>query len=68
MAATESGGAVLGGPSNGGRGSLSTGALEASNVDVGESVVSLIPHQQPFPLTPRSSPRRTTSRSLQLKR
>jgi flagellar hook protein FlgE len=60
VAATGSSGAVLGDPGTGGRGSLSAGALEASNVDVGESMVSLIQHQPPFPLAPRSSPRRTT--------
>jgi len=31
-----------------GRGTLSAGALEASNVDVGEEMVSMIQHQRAF--------------------
>jgi len=48
VATTESGGAVLGNPGTGGRGTLSAGALEASNVDVGEEMVSMIQHQRAF--------------------
>jgi flagellar hook protein FlgE len=45
---TESGDAVLGNPGSGGRGTLSAGALELSNVDVGEEMVSMIQHQRAF--------------------
>lgn len=44
----ESGGPVLGGPGSGGRGTVSAGALEASNVDMGEEMVSMIQHQRAF--------------------
>jgi flagellar hook protein FlgE len=48
VATTESGGAVLGNPGTGGRGSVTAGAVEASNVDVGEEMVSMIQHQRAF--------------------
>jgi flagellar hook protein FlgE len=48
VATTESGGAALGNPGTGGRGTLSAGAVEASNVDVGEEMVSMIQHQRAF--------------------
>lgn len=44
----ESGSAVLGAPGSGGRGSLSAGALETSNVDLGEEFVDMIRHQRAF--------------------
>jgi flagellar hook protein FlgE len=43
-----SGAAVLGGPGSGGRGSVSEGAIENSNVDIGEEMVSMIQHQRAF--------------------
>jgi flagellar hook protein FlgE len=48
VATKESGGAVLGSPGSGGRGTLSAGAIEASNVDAGEEMVSMIQHQRAF--------------------
>jgi flagellar hook protein FlgE len=53
IATNESGGAVLGGPGSGGRGTVSPGAPEASNVDVGEEVVSMISTSAVSPPTPR---------------
>jgi flagellar hook protein FlgE len=44
----ESGTAALGGASSGGRASVSAGALESSNVDLGEEFVGLIQHQRSF--------------------
>jgi flagellar hook protein FlgE len=44
----ESGSPVLGAPGGGGRGTLSAGAIEQSNVDMGEEMVSLIQHQRAF--------------------
>jgi flagellar hook protein FlgE len=44
----ESGTAALGGASAGGRASVSAGALESSNVDLGEEFVGLIQHQRSF--------------------
>jgi flagellar hook protein FlgE len=44
----ESGSPVLGGPGGGGRGTLSAGTIEQSNVDMGEEMVSLIQHQRAF--------------------
>ena len=44
----ESGTAALGGASTGGRASVSAGALESSNVDLGEEFVGLIQHQRSF--------------------
>jgi len=44
----DSGTAVLGPPGAGGRGTLSAGAIEQSNVDMGEEMVSLIQHQRAF--------------------
>jgi flagellar hook protein FlgE len=48
VATRDSGAAVLGDPGSGGRGSLSNGALETANVDVGEEMVSMIQHQRAF--------------------
>jgi flagellar hook protein FlgE len=44
----DSGSAVLGAPGGGGRGTLVPGAIEQSNVDMGEEMVSLIQHQRAF--------------------
>jgi flagellar hook protein FlgE len=44
----ESGNAVLGAPGSGGRGSLSAGAIETSNVDLAEEFVDMIRHQRAF--------------------
>jgi len=44
----DSGTAALGGASTGGRASVSAGALESSNVDLGEEFVGLIQHQRSF--------------------
>jgi flagellar hook protein FlgE len=44
----ESGTAALGGAGAGGRASVSAGALEQSNVDLGEEFVGLIQHQRSF--------------------
>ena len=44
----ESGTAALGGGATGGRASVSSGALESSNVDLGEEFVGLIQHQRSF--------------------
>ena len=48
MATKESGEAALGAPAGGGRGALSAGALETSNVDLGEEFVSMIQHQRVY--------------------
>jgi flagellar hook protein FlgE len=48
VATRESGAGVLGDPGSGGRGSLTDGALELSNVDTGEEMVSMIQHQRAF--------------------
>lgn len=44
----DSGTAALGGASSGGRGAVSAGALESSNVDLAEEFVGLIQHQRSF--------------------
>ena len=44
----ESGTAALGGAGSGGRGAVSAGALEGSNVDLAEEFVGLIQHQRSF--------------------
>lgn len=44
----ESGTAALGGAGTGGRGSVSAGALEQSNVDLAEEFVGLIQHQRSY--------------------
>jgi flagellar hook protein FlgE len=44
----ESGQAVLGGPGSGGRGSVSAGTVEGSNVDLAEEMVGMIRHQRAF--------------------
>ncbi|HET9957938.1 MAG TPA: flagellar hook protein FlgE [Polyangiaceae bacterium] len=48
VATAESGDPALGAPGSGGRGSLSSGALEASNVDLGEEFVGMITHQRAY--------------------
>jgi flagellar hook protein FlgE len=48
MATKESGEAALGAPASGGRGALSAGALETSNVDLGEEFVGMIQHQRAY--------------------
>lgn len=45
---SESGQAVLAAPGAGGRGTLTSGALEGSNVDMGEEMVGIIRHQRAF--------------------
>lgn len=50
----ESGTAALGGAGSGGRASVSSGALEASNVDLGEEFVGLIQHQRSFSANSRT--------------
>lgn len=44
----DSGQALIGTPSSGGRGSINQGALEQSNVDIATEFVSLIAHQRAF--------------------
>jgi flagellar hook protein FlgE len=44
----DSGQALIGTPSSGGRGSIQQGALEQSNVDIANEFVSLIAHQRAF--------------------
>jgi flagellar hook protein FlgE len=48
MATKESGEAALGAPASGGRGALSAGALETSNVELGEEFVGMIQHQRGY--------------------
>jgi flagellar hook protein FlgE len=48
VATSESGGAVLGAAGSGGRGMISSGAIEQSNVDVAEEMVSMIQHQRAY--------------------
>lgn len=50
----ESGTAALGGAGTGGRASVSAGALESSNVDLGEEFVGLIQHQRSFSANSRT--------------
>lgn len=47
-ATTQSGQAALGAAGSGGRGAISTGSLEQSNVDISSQFVDLIAHQQGF--------------------
>jgi flagellar hook protein FlgE len=47
-ATRESGEAALGAASSGGRGALSAGALETSNVDLAEEFVGMITHQRAY--------------------
>ncbi len=44
----ESGMATVSAPGSGGRGQLSAGSIESSNVDVGEEMVTMIQHQRAF--------------------
>lgn len=48
LATPESGQAALGPAASGGRGAISSGALEGSNVDLGEEFVGMIVHQRAF--------------------
>jgi flagellar hook protein FlgE len=48
MATNESGDAVLGSAGSGGRGALTSGALESSNIDMGEEFVAMIQHQRAY--------------------
>lgn len=48
MATKESGEAALGAPASGGRGALTAGALETSNVELGEEFVGMILHQRAY--------------------
>lgn len=48
VATTESGGPVLGDAGSGGRGLISSGAIESANVDVGQEMVSMIQHQRAY--------------------
>lgn len=50
----DSGTAALGGAGAGGRASVSAGALESSNVDLGEEFVGLIQHQRSFSANSRT--------------
>jgi flagellar hook protein FlgE len=45
---TESGAAAVAPPGAGGRGQVTAGAIEMSNVDMGEEMVSMIQHQRAF--------------------
>lgn len=48
VATSESGGAVLGAAGSGGRGMISAGAIEQSNVDIAEEMVAMIQHQRAY--------------------
>lgn len=48
LATSDSGSAVLGGPGAGGRAAVVSGAIEQSNVDLGQEMVSIIQHQRAF--------------------
>jgi flagellar hook protein FlgE len=48
IATAQSGEPALGAPASGGRGALSSGALEGSNIDLGEEFVSMITHQRAY--------------------
>lgn len=48
VATAESGDAVLGSPGGGGRGSLSSGTVESSNVEIADEMVSMMQHQRAF--------------------
>lgn len=48
IATSESGGAVVGEAGSGGRGLISSGSIETSNVDVAEEMVSMIQHQRAY--------------------
>lgn len=54
MATRESGEAALGAANSGGRGAISGGALESSNVDLAEEFVELITHQRAFSANSRT--------------
>lgn len=45
---SESGTAAVAAPGSGGRGTLTSGAIESANVDLGEEMVSMIQHQRAF--------------------
>jgi flagellar hook protein FlgE len=48
IATSESGGAVFGAPGSGGRGMISQGSIESSNVDVAEEMVAMMRHQRAY--------------------
>lgn len=48
VATSESGDAVLGPPGGGGRGSISAGAVESSNVEIADEMVSMMQHQRAY--------------------
>lgn len=48
VATSESGDPVLGSAGAGGRGSISSGAVESSNVDIAEEMVAMIQHQRAY--------------------
>ena len=48
LSTSESGQAALGTPASGGRGSVSSGALESSNVDLAQEFTDMITHQRSF--------------------
>jgi flagellar hook protein FlgE len=48
VATSESGQAVLGTPGSGGRGMITQGAIEQSNVDVAEEMVAMMRHQRAY--------------------
>jgi flagellar hook protein FlgE len=54
IATRESGVAALGTAASGGRGAVSSGALESSNVDLAEEFVGLITHQRSFSANSRT--------------
>jgi flagellar hook protein FlgE len=66
----ESGAAAVAAPGAGGRGQVSAGSLEASNVDLGEEMVTLIQHQRAFSANSRviASADEMLSQLMQLKR
>jgi flagellar hook protein FlgE len=51
---SESGGALVAAASSGGRGAISSGALESANVDLGTELVSLIAYQRAFSANART--------------
>jgi flagellar hook protein FlgE len=66
----ESGAPAVAAPGAGGRGQVSAGSLEASNVDLGEEMVTLIAHQRAFSANSRviASADEMLSQLMQLKR
>ena len=48
METSESGPPAVAAPGSGGRGQVTAGTIESSNVDIGEEMVSMIQHQRAF--------------------